>query len=181
MIVGQPKKPTREKDQCELKKKHKFLPLFSNKGIKKALSSLSLLLCEIQIRAFENLSSKILWLAATIKQTFPPISRNRSSWVNLVIWGTLFVFEGQLSFVGDMGSKREEERNEKIIRGLMKLPPNRRCINCNSLVNKYNSLFLFPLKGLIGSVSLIRKAQFLWFPWVSFCSFWVSNWWVFRY
>lgn len=33
-----------------------------------------------------------------------------------------------------MGSKREEERNEKIIRGLMKLPPNRRCINCNSLV-----------------------------------------------
>ncbi|KAK4381979.1 putative ADP-ribosylation factor GTPase-activating protein AGD14 [Sesamum angolense] len=32
-----------------------------------------------------------------------------------------------------MGSKREEERNEKIIRGLMKLPPNRRCINCNSL------------------------------------------------
>ncbi|KAL0404723.1 UNVERIFIED_CONTAM: putative ADP-ribosylation factor GTPase-activating protein AGD14 [Sesamum radiatum] len=32
-----------------------------------------------------------------------------------------------------MSSKREEERNEKIIRGLMKLPPNRRCINCNSL------------------------------------------------
>ncbi|KAL2228094.1 UNVERIFIED_CONTAM: putative ADP-ribosylation factor GTPase-activating protein AGD14 [Sesamum indicum] len=32
-----------------------------------------------------------------------------------------------------MGSKREEERNEKIIRGLMKLPPNRRCINCNTL------------------------------------------------
>nr|CAD1829517.1 unnamed protein product [Ananas comosus var. bracteatus] len=31
-----------------------------------------------------------------------------------------------------MSSKREEERNEKIIRGLMKLPPNRRCINCNS-------------------------------------------------
>ncbi|CAH2038544.1 unnamed protein product [Thlaspi arvense] len=35
-----------------------------------------------------------------------------------------------------MGSKREEERNEKIIRGLMKLPPNRRCINCNSLTCK---------------------------------------------
>ncbi|EEF31425.1 HIV-1 rev binding protein, hrbl, putative [Ricinus communis] len=32
-----------------------------------------------------------------------------------------------------MGSRKEEERNEKIIRGLMKLPPNRRCINCNSL------------------------------------------------
>ncbi|XP_074271143.1 putative ADP-ribosylation factor GTPase-activating protein AGD14 isoform X2 [Silene latifolia] len=34
-------------------------------------------------------------------------------------------------------SKREEERNEKIIRGLMKLPPNRRCINCNSLGPQY--------------------------------------------
>ncbi|KAE9465775.1 hypothetical protein C3L33_02322, partial [Rhododendron williamsianum] len=33
-----------------------------------------------------------------------------------------------------MTSKREEERNEKVIRGLMKLPPNRRCINCNSMV-----------------------------------------------
>ncbi|KAG7960297.1 hypothetical protein I3843_10G116300 [Carya illinoinensis] len=36
-----------------------------------------------------------------------------------------------------MGSKREEERNERIIRGLMKLPPNRRCINCNSLGPQY--------------------------------------------
>ncbi|KAL9247095.1 hypothetical protein vseg_020562 [Gypsophila vaccaria] len=34
-------------------------------------------------------------------------------------------------------SKREDERNEKIIRGLMKLPPNRRCINCNSLGPQY--------------------------------------------
>ncbi|KAJ0798002.1 putative Arf GTPase activating protein [Helianthus annuus] len=34
-------------------------------------------------------------------------------------------------------SRREEERNEKIIRGLMKLPPNRRCINCNSLGPQY--------------------------------------------
>lgn len=33
-----------------------------------------------------------------------------------------------------MSSKKEEERNEKIIRGLLKLPPNRRCINCNSMV-----------------------------------------------
>ncbi|KAE8779267.1 putative ADP-ribosylation factor GTPase-activating protein AGD14 [Hordeum vulgare] len=32
-----------------------------------------------------------------------------------------------------MGSRREEERNEKIIRGLMKLPPNRKCINYNSV------------------------------------------------
>lgn len=36
-----------------------------------------------------------------------------------------------------MASKREEERNEKIIRGLMKLPPNRRCMNCNSLGPQY--------------------------------------------
>ncbi|GFQ05971.1 probable ADP-ribosylation factor GTPase-activating protein agd14 [Phtheirospermum japonicum] len=33
--------------------------------------------------------------------------------------------------------RREEEKNEKIIRGLMKLPPNRRCINCNSLGPQY--------------------------------------------
>ncbi|KAF6151965.1 hypothetical protein GIB67_010539 [Kingdonia uniflora] len=36
-----------------------------------------------------------------------------------------------------MSSKKEEERNEKVIRGLMKLPPNRRCINCNSLGPQY--------------------------------------------
>ncbi|XP_008807338.2 probable ADP-ribosylation factor GTPase-activating protein AGD14 isoform X1 [Phoenix dactylifera] len=36
-----------------------------------------------------------------------------------------------------MSSRREEERNEKIIRGLMKLPPNRKCINCNSLGPQY--------------------------------------------
>ncbi|KAG8478787.1 hypothetical protein CXB51_028619 [Gossypium anomalum] len=36
-----------------------------------------------------------------------------------------------------MGSRKDEERNEKIIRGLMKLPPNRRCINCNSVGPQY--------------------------------------------
>ncbi|MQM08210.1 hypothetical protein Taro_041067 [Colocasia esculenta] len=36
-----------------------------------------------------------------------------------------------------MSSRKEEERNEKIIRGLLKLPPNRRCINCNSLGPQY--------------------------------------------
>ncbi|CAO2197191.1 unnamed protein product [Urochloa humidicola] len=36
-----------------------------------------------------------------------------------------------------MGSRREEERNEKIIRGLMKLPSNRKCINCNSVGPQY--------------------------------------------
>ncbi|KAK9129089.1 hypothetical protein Syun_017886 [Stephania yunnanensis] len=36
-----------------------------------------------------------------------------------------------------MSSRKEEERNEKVIRGLMKLPPNRKCINCNSLGPQY--------------------------------------------
>ncbi|KAE9619846.1 putative Arf GTPase activating protein [Lupinus albus] len=36
-----------------------------------------------------------------------------------------------------MGSRKEEEKREKIIRGLMKLPPNRRCINCNSMGPQY--------------------------------------------
>ena len=31
-------------------------------------------------------------------------------------------------------SRKEEERNERIVRGLLKLPPNRRCVNCNGLV-----------------------------------------------
>lgn len=29
---------------------------------------------------------------------------------------------------------KEDEKNEKMIRGLSKLPANRRCINCNSQV-----------------------------------------------
>ncbi|KAG9148326.1 hypothetical protein Leryth_012275 [Lithospermum erythrorhizon] len=36
-----------------------------------------------------------------------------------------------------MSSKKEEEKSEKIIRGLLKLPPNRRCINCNNLGPQY--------------------------------------------
>ncbi|XP_065851575.1 probable ADP-ribosylation factor GTPase-activating protein AGD14 [Euphorbia lathyris] len=32
---------------------------------------------------------------------------------------------------------REDEKNERIIRGLLKLPDNRRCINCNSLGPQY--------------------------------------------
>ncbi|KAL5202335.1 hypothetical protein ABZP36_013287 [Zizania latifolia] len=37
-----------------------------------------------------------------------------------------------------MGSRvKEEERNERTIRGLLKLPGNRRCINCNSLGPQY--------------------------------------------
>ncbi|CAN6456329.1 unnamed protein product [Victoria cruziana] len=32
---------------------------------------------------------------------------------------------------------KEDEKNEKIIRGLLKLPPNKKCINCNSLGPQY--------------------------------------------
>ncbi|KAK3151490.1 hypothetical protein QOZ80_3AG0246570 [Eleusine coracana subsp. coracana] len=35
------------------------------------------------------------------------------------------------------GSRKEEERNERIVRGLLKLPPNRRCVNCNGLGPQY--------------------------------------------
>ncbi|XP_015691294.1 probable ADP-ribosylation factor GTPase-activating protein AGD14 isoform X2 [Oryza brachyantha] len=34
-------------------------------------------------------------------------------------------------------SRKEEERNERVVRGLLKLPPNRRCINCNALGPQY--------------------------------------------
>jgi hypothetical protein len=30
---------------------------------------------------------------------------------------------------------KEDEKNEQIIRGLLKLPANKRCINCNILVS----------------------------------------------
>ncbi|XP_019151567.1 PREDICTED: probable ADP-ribosylation factor GTPase-activating protein AGD14 isoform X1 [Ipomoea nil] len=35
------------------------------------------------------------------------------------------------------GRLKEDERNERVIRGLLKLPENRRCINCNSLGPQY--------------------------------------------
>lgn len=38
---------------------------------------------------------------------------------------------------------KEDEKNERIIRGLLKLPENRRCINCNSLVSKLYPFCLF--------------------------------------
>ncbi|XP_021746352.1 arf-GAP domain and FG repeat-containing protein 1-like isoform X2 [Chenopodium quinoa] len=37
----------------------------------------------------------------------------------------------------NMGKSKEEDKIEKIIRGLLKLPENRRCINCNSLGPQY--------------------------------------------
>lgn len=50
-----------------------------------------------------------------------------------------------------MISKKEEERNEKIIRGLLKLPPNRRCINCNSMVIPFFKAYFGFLQLLFAS------------------------------
>lgn len=36
-----------------------------------------------------------------------------------------------------MGSRREDEKNEATIRRLLKIPENKRCINCNSLGPQY--------------------------------------------
>jgi hypothetical protein len=38
------------------------------------------------------------------------------------------------------GSRKEEERNERVVRGLLKLPPNRRCVNCNGIVSRFPHL-----------------------------------------
>lgn len=37
-------------------------------------------------------------------------------------------------WIEEMANRKEDEKNEKIIRGLLKLPGNRKCINCNILV-----------------------------------------------
>ncbi|KAL4604442.1 hypothetical protein ACB092_10G194500 [Castanea dentata] len=36
-----------------------------------------------------------------------------------------------------MANRKEDEKNERIIRGLLKLTENRRCINCNSMGPQY--------------------------------------------
>lgn len=70
----------------------------------------------------------------------PDFTKSPPPWVKR---GRSFVF--CLFIIGEMGSKREEERKEKIIRGLMKLPPNRRCINCNSLVCTIPFFFIITM------------------------------------
>lgn len=50
---------------------------------------------------------------------------------------------------------KEDEKNERIIRGLLKLPENRRCINCNSLVSAFY-VFLSVLPYMLVSVCLIK-------------------------
>jgi hypothetical protein len=41
-------------------------------------------------------------------------------------------------------SRKEEERNERVVRGLLKLPPNRRCVNCDGLVRALFSPRIVP-------------------------------------
>lgn len=54
---------------------------------------------------------------------------------------------------------KEDEKNEKIIRGLLKLPANRRCINCNNLVRL---LSFGELMFCVISISLmLRRRTFI--------------------
>lgn len=68
-----------------------------------------------------------------------------------------------------MGSRKEEERNERIIRGLMKLPPNRRCINCNGLVNGnfFSFLFLAVVENDFSSILFVSVNSGLSFAFLS--------------
>ncbi|XP_058105040.1 uncharacterized protein LOC131248673 [Magnolia sinica] len=62
-----------------------------------------------------------------------------------------------------MSSRKEEEQNEKIIKGLMKLPPNQRCINCNSLV-------FCKLDGLVEEIQSLQPPVDLWRKFVYYTS-----------
>jgi hypothetical protein len=61
---------------------------------------------------------------------------------------------------------KEDEKNEKIIRGLSKLPANRRCINCNTQVVLYVSgLPIICLQLLITNFFFSYLVKFLaWNP-----------------
>lgn len=56
---------------------------------------------------------------------------------------------------------KEDEKNERIIRGLLKLPENRRCINCNSLVCFINLMFVHFFGCMILFVRVINLTNFL--------------------
>ena len=53
---------------------------------------------------------------------------------------------------------KEDEKNERIIRGLLKLPENRRCINCNSLVRIFP--FSFFMDFYVALVSYSSSFKF---------------------
>lgn len=50
---------------------------------------------------------------------------------------------------------KEDERHEKIIRGLLKLPANKRCINCNNLVSMLLNVDRFVGHGASGQVGAV--------------------------
>lgn len=57
------------------------------------------------------------------------------------------------------GRVKEDEKNERIIRGLLKQPENRRCINCNSLVC-FSLLFIDFYCLCFDSMIVVRGACF---------------------
>lgn len=97
----------------------------------------------IQVRSFhfrERKRTKTLENFESIKFS-PSIFELKKPFLNTFLGNFFFLSLSSLGFgIWKMSSRKAEERNEKIIRGLMKLPPNRRCINCSSLVL---TLFLF--------------------------------------
>lgn len=62
----------------------------------------------------------------------------------------------------EMASRKEDEKNERIIRNLLKLPDNRRCINCKSLVILiFSEFWLDNLVIMFLNIILART----WFVW----------------
>ncbi|KAK9120872.1 hypothetical protein Syun_018489 [Stephania yunnanensis] len=61
----------------------------------------------------------------------------------------------------DSSWMKEKERNERIIRSLLKLSPNPNCINCNSLVriSSFGFANCMNLKGELKDEDVVSKAQ----------------------
>lgn len=69
-----------------------------------------------------------MWRGAT-SSWFPRQSKRTFQWCHLLIK------RRRICKTKKMGTRmKEDEKIERVIRGLLKLPDNRRCINCNSLV-----------------------------------------------
>lgn len=69
------------------------------------------------------------------------------------------------------GRVKEDERNERVIRGLLKLPENRRCINCNSLVCFYWLWVFVVALLLIWKFSICLNLWILLLNWHFTCFF----------
>ncbi|RDY05928.1 putative ADP-ribosylation factor GTPase-activating protein AGD14, partial [Mucuna pruriens] len=69
------------------------------------------------------------WLIVLVEQFFVYFRESLTCYV---------IYTVMLATEVEMASRvKEDEKNERIIRGLLKLAPNRRCINCNSLGPQY--------------------------------------------